>query len=139
MACISASHGCTGAPASPSRSSRRKSPLNRAGFWSGRPQRNVELIWLTGRLTPDFKTIADFRKDNAKAIGNICREFVLLRRRLKLFSEAMVAIDGSKFKAVNNRDKNFTQAKPSTTRSVRRVERQKAIPRLRQQPPRMRL
>ena len=74
-------------------------------------QRNVELIWLTGRLTPDFKTIADFRKDNAKAIGNVCREFVLLCRRLKLFSEAMVAIDGSKFKAVNNRDKNFTDAK----------------------------
>ncbi len=74
-------------------------------------QRNVELIWLTGRLAPDFKTIADFRKDNAKAIGNVCREFVLLCRRLKLFSEAMVAIDGSKFKAVNNRDKNFTDAK----------------------------
>jgi transposase len=74
-------------------------------------QRNVELIWLTGRLTPDFKTIADFRKDNAKAIGNVCREFVLLCRRLKLFSEAVVAIDGSKFKAVNNRDKNFTDAK----------------------------
>ena len=60
---------------------------------------------------PDFKTIADFRKDNAKAIGNVCREFVLLCRRLNLFSEAMVAIDGSKFKAVNNRDKNFTDAK----------------------------
>ena len=74
-------------------------------------QRNVELIWLTGRLMPDFKTIADFRKDNAKAIGNVCREFVLLCRRLNLFSEAMVAIDGSKFKAVNNRDKNFTDAK----------------------------
>src|SRR5512145_573857 len=55
-------------------------------------QRNVELIWLTGRLTPDFKTIADFRKDNGQAIGNVCREFVLLCRRLKLFSEAMVAI-----------------------------------------------
>jgi len=74
-------------------------------------QRNVELIWLTGRLTPDFKTIADFRKDNAKAIGNVCREFVLLCRRLDLFNQAMVAIDGSKFKAVNNRDKNFTDAK----------------------------
>src|SRR5262245_23459519 len=74
-------------------------------------QRNVELIWLTGRLTPDFKTIADFRKDNAKAIGNVCREFVLLCRRLELFSEATVDIDGSKFKAVNNRDKNFTEAK----------------------------
>ncbi|HEY6620926.1 MAG TPA: IS1182 family transposase [Steroidobacteraceae bacterium] len=74
-------------------------------------QRNVELIWLTGRLTPDFKTIADFRKDNGKAIRNVCREFVLLCRDLKLFSEAVVAIDGSKFKAVNNRDKNFTDRK----------------------------
>ena len=74
-------------------------------------QRNLELIWLTGRLTPDFKTIADFRKDNGKAIRNVCREFVVLCRRLNLFSEAIVAIDGSKFKAVNNRDKNFTDAK----------------------------
>jgi transposase len=74
-------------------------------------QRNVELIWLTGRLTPDFKTIADFRKDNGKAIRNVCREFVLLCRDLKLFSDAIVAIDGSKFKAVNNRDKNFTDRK----------------------------
>src|SRR5882757_43993 len=69
-------------------------------------QRNVELIWLTGRLMPDFKTIADFRKDNGKAIRSVCREFVVLCRSLKLFSEAIVAIDGSKFKAVNNRDKN---------------------------------
>jgi transposase len=74
-------------------------------------QRNVELIWLTGRLMPDFKTIADFRKDNGKAIRNVCREFVVLCRRLDLFSEAIVAIDGSKFKAVNNRDKNFTATK----------------------------
>jgi len=74
-------------------------------------QRNVELIWLTGRLTPDFKTIADFRRDNGKAIRNVCREFILLCRDLKLFSEAVVAIDGSKFKAVNNRDKNFTDRK----------------------------
>jgi transposase len=73
--------------------------------------RNVELIWLTGRLTPDFKTIADFRKDNAKAISNVCREFIVLCRQLSLFSEAIVAIDGSKFKAVNNRDKNFTDTK----------------------------
>jgi transposase len=73
--------------------------------------RNVELIWLTGRLTPDFKTIADFRKDNAKAIHNVCREFIVLCRQLDLFSEAIVAIDGSKFKAVNNRDKNFTETK----------------------------
>ena len=74
-------------------------------------QRNVELIWLTGRLTPDFKTIADFRKDNGKAIRGVCREFIVMCRALKLFSEAIVAIDGSKFKAVNNRDKNFTDRK----------------------------
>jgi transposase len=74
-------------------------------------QRNVELIWLTGRLMPDFKTIADFRKDNGTAIRNVCREFIVLCRNLKLFSEAIVAIDGSKFKAVNNRDKNFTDSK----------------------------
>ena len=74
-------------------------------------QRNIELIWLTGRLAPDFKTIADFRKDNGAAICKVCREFVLLCRRLELLSAASVAIDGSKFKAVNARDKNFTQAK----------------------------
>jgi transposase len=74
-------------------------------------QRNIELVWLTGRLKPDFKTIADFRKDNGEAIRRVCREFVVLCRRLELFSEASVAIDGSKFKAVNTRDRNFTQAK----------------------------
>ncbi len=74
-------------------------------------QRNIELLWLLERLSPDFKTIADFRKDNGKAIRGVCREFVVLCRRLDLFSEAIVAIDGSKFKAVNNRDKNFTSAK----------------------------
>src|SRR5262252_3953885 len=74
-------------------------------------QRNVELIWLTGRLMPDFKTIADFRKDNGEAIRRACREFVLLCRSLNMFKEATVAIDGSKFKAVNNRDKNFTEHK----------------------------
>ncbi len=74
-------------------------------------QRNVELIWLTGRLIPDFKTIADFRKDNGKAIHQVCKEFVVLCRSLNLFSDAIVAIDGSKFKAVNNRDKNFTDRK----------------------------
>jgi transposase len=73
--------------------------------------RNVELMWLLGRLAPDFKTIADFRKDNAKAIRLVCREFVMICRKLDLFSEAFVAIDGSKFKAVNNRDRNFTRAK----------------------------
>src|SRR5215813_11772275 len=74
-------------------------------------QRNIELIWLTGRLMPDFKTIADFRKDNGEAIRKACREFVLLCRDLGLFEQAIVAIDGSKFKAVNNRDKNFTDTK----------------------------
>jgi transposase len=74
-------------------------------------QRNVELMWLTGRLAPDFKTIADFRKDNGEAIRLVCREFVMLCRKLELFTDAFVAIDGSKFKAVNNRDRNFTKAK----------------------------
>ncbi len=74
-------------------------------------QRNVELMWLTGRLAPDFKTIADFRRDNGEAIRLVCREFVMLCRKLNLFAAAFVAIDGSKFKAVNNRDKNFTRAK----------------------------
>ena len=76
--------------------------------------RNVELIWLTGRLMPSFKTIADFRKDNRKAIRRVCTEFVGVCRALDLFSATLVAIDGSKFKAVNSRDKNFTQ------KSVRR-------------------
>ena len=66
--------------------------------------RNVELMWLIGRLTPDFRTIADFRKNNGEAIRLVCREFVMLCRKLELFSDAFVAIDGSKFKAVNNRD-----------------------------------
>src|SRR6266540_2027200 len=74
-------------------------------------QRNVELMWLSGRLMPDFKTIANFRKDNGRAIRNVCRQFIVLCRQLNLFTEAIVAIDGSKFKAVNNRDKNFTPAK----------------------------
>lgn len=74
-------------------------------------QRNVEVMWLTGRLTPDFKTIADFRKNNGEAIRNVCKEFVQLCRSLNLFAEAIVAIDGSKFKAVNNRDRNFSRAK----------------------------
>ncbi len=74
-------------------------------------QRNIELIWLTGQLAPDFKTIADFRKDNGQAIREACRTFVVLCRKLDLLSVASVAIDGSKFKAVNARDKNFTEAK----------------------------
>ena len=73
--------------------------------------RNVEVMWLTGRLAPDHKTIADFRKDNGAAIRAVCSQFVALCRRLNLFAEASVAIDGSKFKAVNSRDRNFTAAK----------------------------
>jgi transposase len=74
-------------------------------------RRNIELIWLTGRLMPDFKTIADFRKNNGKAIGKVCREFVVLCQRIDLFSDASVAVDGSK----------FVLAKPSSawTRSIR--------------------
>jgi len=74
-------------------------------------QRNVELMWLTQRLAPDFKTIANFRKDNGKAIRNVCRQFVVVCQQLDLFSDAVVAIDGSKFKAVNSSDRNFTDAK----------------------------
>jgi transposase len=74
-------------------------------------QRNIELIWLTGRLAPDFKTIANFRRDNGAAIRAACAQFVVLCRQLGLFTRAVVAIDGSKFKAVNNRDKNFTVVK----------------------------
>src|SRR3990172_7893730 len=73
--------------------------------------RNVEVMWLTGRLAPDHKTIADFRKDNGRAIRQVCARFVALCRTMGLFTEGSVAIDGSKFKAVNNRDKNFTRAK----------------------------
>lgn len=80
-------------------------------------QRNAELMWLTERLTPDFKTIADFRRDNGDAIRRVCREFIVLCRRLELFSQAIVAIDGSKFKAVNNRNRNFT-----VTKMKRRLE-----------------
>ena len=74
-------------------------------------QRNLELIWLTGRLAPDFKTIADFRKDNGGAITAVCSRFVALCRKMKVFSHAVVAIDGSKLKAVNSRDRNFTVGK----------------------------
>ena len=74
-------------------------------------QRNVELMWLTRRLAPDFKTIADFRRDNGPGIRGVCRRFVELCSNLKLFSQAAVAIDGSKFKAVNSRDRNFTPTK----------------------------
>lgn len=74
-------------------------------------QRNVELLWLLGKLMPDFKTIADFRRDNGAAIRRVCGEFMLLCRKLKLLSAGEVAIDGSKFKAVNSRDRNFTEKK----------------------------
>jgi transposase len=74
-------------------------------------QRNIELMWLTGRLMPDFKTIADFRRDNGAAIRSACAQFVVLCRQFNLFTRAVVALDGSRFKAVNNRDKNFTVAK----------------------------
>jgi transposase len=74
-------------------------------------RRNVELMWLTGRLAPDFKTIANFRRDNGAAIRAACAQFIVLCRQLGLFTRSVVAIDGSKFKAVNNRDKNFTMAK----------------------------
>ena len=73
--------------------------------------RNVEVMWLTGRLVPDHKTIADFRKDHGPAIRKVCARFVALCRQLGLLTKASVAIDGSKFKAVNNRDRNFTAAK----------------------------
>jgi transposase len=73
--------------------------------------RNVEVMWLTGRLAPDHKTIANFRKDNGPAIRKVCAQFVALCREIGLLTKASVAIDGSKFKAVNNRDKNFTRAK----------------------------
>src|SRR5229473_4652183 len=79
--------------------------------------RNVEVMWLLGRLVPDHKTVADFRKDNGPAIGKVCARFVELCREMGLLTNASVAIDGSKFKAVNNRDKNFTRAKVERRRA----------------------
>src|SRR3981189_1501162 len=73
--------------------------------------RNLEVMWLTGRLAPDHKTIADFRKDNGPTIKKVCARFVELCRKMGLLTKASVAIDGSKFKAVNSRDNNFTQGK----------------------------
>src|SRR5688572_14588747 len=88
---------------------------------SRRPEReagrNVEVMWLTGRLVPDHKTIADFRKDNGKAIRQVCARFVDLCRQIGLLTTASVAIDGSKFKAVNNRDRNFTRGKVERRRA----------------------
>ena len=74
-------------------------------------QRNLELIWLTGRLSPDFKTIADFRKDNGVAIKKVCSKFVVLCRHMGMFTDSVIAVDGSKFKAVNSSDNNFTDRK----------------------------
>src|SRR5213083_39750 len=79
--------------------------------------RNVEVMWLSGRLVPDHKTIADFRKDNGPAIRKVCAQFVALCREIGLLTKASVAIDGSKFKAVNNRDRNFTRAKVERRRA----------------------
>src|SRR5215831_16151770 len=88
--------------------------LNRVQ-WSRRLEReasrNAEVMWLTGRLVPDHKTIADFRKDNGPAIKKVCAQFVALCRKMGLLAKASVAIDGSKFKAVNSRDNNFTKGK----------------------------
>lgn len=74
-------------------------------------QRNVELMWLTGKLSPDHKTIANFRKDHGLAIQGACAQFVVLCRQIGLFTQGLAAVDGSKFKAVNTRDKNFTATK----------------------------
>lgn len=74
-------------------------------------QRNVELMWFTGRLAPDFKTSADFRRNNGAGIRNVCKRFVAMCRQLELFSQAIVAIDGSKFKAINSRDRNISPGK----------------------------
>ena len=82
--------------------------------------RNVEVMWLTGRLVPDHKTIANFRKDNGPAIRKVCARFVGLCRQLNLFADASVAIDGAKFKAVNTRDKNFTRGK--VNRRMQQIE-----------------
>jgi transposase len=79
--------------------------------------RNVEVMWLTGRLVPDHKTIADFRKDNGAAIKRVCAQFIELCRQMGLLATSSVAIDSSKFKAVNTRDKNFTRNKVERRRT----------------------
>src|ERR1700704_1594184 len=81
---------------------------------------NLEVLWLLGKLSPDFKTIADFRRDNLKALKQVCREFTLLCRKLKLFGGELVAIDGSKFKAVNNRRRNFNEGR--LTKAIKALE-----------------
>jgi transposase len=75
--------------------------------------RNVEVMWLLGKLTPDFKTIADFRRDNLEPLKRVCPEFTLLCRKLDLFGGELVAVDGSKFRAVNGRKRNFNPTKPA--------------------------
>ncbi len=105
--------------------------------------RNVEVMWLLQRLAPDFKTIADFRKDNGPAIKKVCARFIEVCRKLDLLETASVAIDGSKFKAVNNRDKNFTKAKVERRReqleeSVSRYLRSSTRPIFRSRPKRSR-
>ncbi len=81
---------------------------------------NIEVMWLLGKLRPDFKTVADFRRDNLGAIKQVCREFTLLCRKLELFGGELVAIDGSKFKAVNNRRRNFNEGR--LTKAIKAIE-----------------
>lgn len=83
-------------------------------------QRNVELMWLLKKLAPDFKTIADFRKDNLEPIKRVCKEFSFLCKKLDLFGGELVAIDGSKFRASNSKKRNFTQAK--LEKSLKEIE-----------------
>lgn len=73
--------------------------------------RNVELMWLLRKLKPDFKTIADFRKDNAEPLRQVCREFTIVCKKLDLFGQELIALDGSKFRAVHSKDRNFNEAK----------------------------
>ena len=83
-------------------------------------RRNLELMWLLKKLTPDFKTIADLRKDNLQPIQKVCRTFTLLCKELQLFGGELVAIEGSKVKAVNNRKRNFTAEK--LTKALRHID-----------------
>ena len=83
-------------------------------------KRNIELMWLLKKLTPDFKTIADFRKDNLQPIRKVCKEFILLCKKLDLFSSELVAIDGSKFRASNAKKQNLTKKK--LERSLKEIE-----------------
>jgi len=81
---------------------------------------NVEVMWLLGKLVPDFKTIADFRKDNLAALKGVCQEFTLVCKKLELLGGKLVAIDGSKFKAVNNRKRNFSE--PRLTKAMAAID-----------------